>query len=141
MEYALNFVHGQSVVVYLSNHYIHDLVQAFSGNKLYLVDRTTPTHERIDAAVKRVKKSTPLAKVAIAPGKGKHKGGGRDGGGKKKWKGKQQHQHQQLPQFPPGFGGGFNQEGKPGGVLGGGVVPICFTCGMPGHIASNCPKK
>jgi hypothetical protein len=38
LEYALNFVHEQSVVVYLSHHYSHDVVQAFSGDKLYLVD-------------------------------------------------------------------------------------------------------
>ena len=54
LEYALNYVHDQSVVVYLSHHYNHDVVQAFSGDKLYLVDHTTPTQERIDAAVKRV---------------------------------------------------------------------------------------
>jgi len=101
LEYALNFVHEQSVVVYLSHHYSHNVVQALSGDKLYLVDETTPTHERIDAAVKRVLKSTPLDKAAIAPGGGKHKGGGQDGSGKKKWRGKQHQQQQQLPQFPP----------------------------------------
>ena len=47
LEYALNFVHEQSVVVYLSHHYIHDVIQAFSGDKLYLVDQTTPTQERM----------------------------------------------------------------------------------------------
>ena len=43
LEYALNFVHEQSVVVYLLHYYNHDVVQAFSGDKLYLVDKTTPT--------------------------------------------------------------------------------------------------
>ena len=92
LEYALNFGHEQTVVVYLSHHYNHVVVQAFSGDKLYLVDQTTPTQERIDAAVNRVQKSTPLANAAIAPGGGKHKRGGHDGGGKNKWKGKQQQQ-------------------------------------------------
>ncbi len=82
LEYALNFVHEQSVVVYLSHHYIHEVVQAISDDKLYLVNQTTPTHERIDAAVKRVQNSTPSANDAIAPGGGKHKRGGQDGGGK-----------------------------------------------------------
>ena len=59
------------------------MVQAISVDKLFLVDQTTPAQERVDAAVKRVQKSTPSAKVAIAPGEGKHKGGGQDGGGKK----------------------------------------------------------
>ena len=120
------------------------MVQASSGDKLYLVEQATPTHERIDAAVKRVQKSTPSAKVALAPGLGKHKGGGHDGGGKKKWKeAKQQHQHyQQIPHiFPPGFGGGFGQGGKPARVLGGGSSPICFTCGLPRHIVANFHKK
>ena len=56
LEYTLNFVHEQSVVVYLSHHYNHDVVHAFSVGKLFLVDQTTPTQERIDAAVKRVQK-------------------------------------------------------------------------------------
>jgi len=38
LEYAPNFVHKQSVVVYLSHHYNHDVVQAFMGDKLYFVD-------------------------------------------------------------------------------------------------------
>jgi len=33
LEYALNFVHEQSVVVYLSHHYNHDVAQAFSGDR------------------------------------------------------------------------------------------------------------
>ena len=146
LEYALNFVHEQSVVVYLSHHYINDVVQAFSGDKLYLVDQTTPTQERIDAAVKRVQKSTPSAKVAIAPEGGEHKRGGRDEGDKKKWKGnlqqQQQRQHQQqLPEFLPGFGGGFGQGGKPRGVLGGGAGPICFTCGLHGYTAAKLSQE
>ena len=90
LEYALNFVHAQSVVVYLSHHCNHDLVQAFSGDKLYLVDHTTPTQDWIDESVKRVQKSTPSTKVTIAPGEGKHTGGDHDGGGKKEWKGAKQ---------------------------------------------------
>jgi hypothetical protein len=39
------------------------------------------------------------------------------------------------------FGGGFGQGEKPGGVLGGGDAPICYTCGLSKHIAANCPKK
>ncbi len=38
LDYTLNFVHEQSVVVYLSHHYNHDVAQAFLGDKLYLVD-------------------------------------------------------------------------------------------------------
>jgi hypothetical protein len=83
LEYALNFVHEQSIVVYLSHHYNHDVVQAFMGDKFYLVDQTTPTQEWINSAVKRAKKSTPSSKAAITPGGGKPKGGGLDGGGKK----------------------------------------------------------
>ena len=83
LEYALNFVHNLSVVEYLSHHYNNEVVQALSGDKLYVVDHTTPTKERIDAAVKRVQKSTLSSKAAIAPGEGKLKGGGPDGGGKR----------------------------------------------------------
>jgi hypothetical protein len=43
LEYALNTVHEQSVVIYLTHHYIHDVVNAFTGDKLYLVDRFLPT--------------------------------------------------------------------------------------------------
>jgi len=38
LEYALNTVHEQSVVIYLTHHYNHDVVNAFTGVKLYLVD-------------------------------------------------------------------------------------------------------
>jgi len=67
LEYALNTAHEPSVVIYLTHHYRHDVVNAFTGDKLYLVDQSLPTHYRIDAAVKRVKKMTPSAWVAIAP--------------------------------------------------------------------------
>jgi len=91
LEYALNTVHKQSVVVYLTHHYNHEVVIAFTGDSLFLVDQSIPTQEMIDAAVKRVKKTTPLAKATIAPSGTKRKGGG--GGGqvgekKKKWTGK-----------------------------------------------------
>ena len=38
LEYALNTVHEQSVVIYMSQHYSHDVVNACMGGKLYLVD-------------------------------------------------------------------------------------------------------
>ncbi len=149
LEYALNFVHEQSVVVYFSHrHYSHDVFQAFSGDKFYLVDQTTPTKERIDAVVKMVQKSTPSAKVANAPGEGKHKGGGQDGDGKKNGREKSSTNSSKsssgccFPRFfSPGFGGDFGQGGMPGGVLGGGAGPIRFTCGLLGHIAANGSKK
>ena len=85
LDYALNMVHEQSVVVYLQHHYIHKIVTAFTGDKLYLVDQSLPTQERVDAAVKRVQKLTTASKAAIAPGgaKGDSSGGKKDGG---KWK-------------------------------------------------------
>ena len=43
LDYALNTVHEQSVVIYLSHHYDHDLVNALTGDKLYLVDHSLPT--------------------------------------------------------------------------------------------------
>jgi hypothetical protein len=66
-EYALNMVHEQSMVVYLRHHYISEVVQSFTRDKLFLVDQTLPTQERIDAAVKRVQKMTASTKAAIAP--------------------------------------------------------------------------
>ncbi len=58
LEYALNTVNEQSVVVYLTHHYSHEVVTAFTGDSLFLVDQSIPTHERIDAAVKRVQTMT-----------------------------------------------------------------------------------
>ena len=43
LDYALNMVHEQSVVVYLQLHYNHEVVTAFTGDKLYLVDQSLPT--------------------------------------------------------------------------------------------------
>jgi hypothetical protein len=43
LEFALNTVHEQSVVVYLTHHYIHDVVTAFTGDLLYMVDKSVPT--------------------------------------------------------------------------------------------------
>jgi len=54
LEYALNTVHEQSVVVYLTHHYSHVVVTVFTGDSLFLVDQSIPTQDRIDAAVKRV---------------------------------------------------------------------------------------
>ena len=33
LEYALNTVHDQSVVVYLTHHYNHEVVTAFTGTR------------------------------------------------------------------------------------------------------------
>jgi hypothetical protein len=95
LEYALNTVHEQSVVIYLTHHYSHDVVNAFTGDKLYMVDQSLPTHDRIDAAVKRVQEMTPSTMVVIAPpgakqGKGTACGGKGDGnkkgrGGRQTW--------------------------------------------------------
>jgi hypothetical protein len=101
LEYALNTIHDQSVVVYLTHHYSHEVVTAFTGDSIFLVDQSIPTHERIDAAVKRVQKMTSSTKAVIAPpgAKGKREGECGEGGGKrKKWTGKQQHQHHQQQQ-------------------------------------------
>jgi hypothetical protein len=98
LEYALNTVHEQSVVVYLTRHYSHEVVTALTGDSLFLVDQSIPTQERIDAAVKRVQKMTSSAKAAITPSGAKGKGGGgcgEGGGKKKKWTGKQQPQQHQ----------------------------------------------
>jgi sulfur transfer protein SufE len=54
LEYALNSVHEQSVMVYLTHHYRHEVVIAFTGDSLILVDQSIPTQERIDAAMKTV---------------------------------------------------------------------------------------
>ena len=59
LEYALNTVHEQSVVVYLTHHYSHEVVTAFTEDSLFLVDQSIPTQERIDAGVKRVQKCPP----------------------------------------------------------------------------------
>jgi hypothetical protein len=99
LEYALNTVHEQSVVIYLSHHYNHDVLNAFTGDKLYMVGQSLPTKERIDAAVKRVQKMTPSARAAIAPpGAKQGEGpapGGRGGGNKKTRKGGWQNGQQQ----------------------------------------------
>ncbi len=86
LEYALDTVHEKSVLVYLTHHYSQDVVTAFTGDSLFLVDQSIPTQERIDAAVTRVQKMTSPAKAAIAPpgATGKGGGGGGEGGGKKK---------------------------------------------------------
>ena len=87
-EYALNTIHEQSVVVFLTHHYNHDVVTAFTGGgRLHTVDLSVPTEERIDAAVKRVQKSIPSAKASIdLPGiKGKGSAGGEGGGKMIKW--------------------------------------------------------
>jgi hypothetical protein len=67
LEYALNTVHEQSVVVYLTHHYNHEVVTAFTWDLLFLVDQSIPTRKIIDATVKRVQKMTSSAKAAIAP--------------------------------------------------------------------------
>jgi hypothetical protein len=72
IEYALNTVHEQSVGICLSHHYNHDVVDAFTRDKLYLVNQSLPTQETIDAAVKRVPKMTPSARATIAPPGDKH---------------------------------------------------------------------
>ena len=54
LEYALNTVHEQSVVVYLTHHYNHEVVPAFTVDSHFLVDQSIPTQERIYVAVKRV---------------------------------------------------------------------------------------
>jgi hypothetical protein len=76
LEYALNTVNEQSVVVYLTHHYSHEGVIAFTRDSLFLVDQYIPTQERIDAAIKRVQKMTSSAKAAIAPPDAKGKGEG-----------------------------------------------------------------
>ena len=91
LEYDLNTVHEQSLVIYLSHYDNHDAVNAFTGDKLCLVDQSLPTHERIYAAVKRVPKMALSARAPIAPpgtkqGKGPSLGRG-GGGNKKTWKG------------------------------------------------------
>jgi hypothetical protein len=52
IEYALNTAHEQSVVINLPHHYNYDVVNAFTGDKLYLVNQTLPSQERIDVVVK-----------------------------------------------------------------------------------------
>jgi hypothetical protein len=92
LDYVLNMVHEQFVVVYLHHHYSHEVVAAFTGDKLYLVDQSLPTQERVDAAVKRVQKLTSASKAAIAPGgaKDNSSGGKKDGGNWKSNKALQQ---------------------------------------------------
>ena len=85
LDYALNMVHEKSVVEYLQHHYRHEVVAAFTGDKLYLVDRSLATQKRVDAAVKWAQKLTSASKAAIAPGGAKRdSGGGKKDGGK--WK-------------------------------------------------------
>jgi len=72
LEYALNTVYEQSVVVYLT-HYIHEVVTAFTGDSLFLVDKSIPTQEGIDAAVKRVQKNDLFSKSCNWPAKRKRK--------------------------------------------------------------------
>jgi len=120
-------------------------VTAFTGDKLYLVDQSLPTKERVDAAVKRVQKLTSASKVAILPGgaEGNSCGGKKDAGKRKSNKALQQlqQQHQQAQQlmFPPGFEGGFGN-GRGNGPPNGDLPLMCFNCGLPGHISANCPK-
>ena len=73
-------------MVYLTHHYNHDVVMAFTGDLLYMVDQPVPTQTMIDDAVKRVQKSNPSAKVLIAPPVSKGtRGASGEGGGTKKW--------------------------------------------------------
>jgi len=97
LDYVLYMVHDQSVVVYLHHHYSHEVVAAFTGDKLYLVDQSLPTQERVDAAVKRVQKLTSTSKAAFAPGGVKRDSddGKKDGGKWKSHKALQQLQKQQ----------------------------------------------
>jgi hypothetical protein len=151
LEYVLNTVQERSVVIYLSHHYSHNVVNVFTRDKLYPKDQSLPTQERIDAAVKRVQKMTMSARATIAPPGAKHekdpasRGGG--GGGNKKtrkggWQnGQQQLQLQQPPSLPPRLGGGFAQGTKTGGTMGGGSGSIFYLCYLPGHIISLCPPK
>ena len=144
-EYALNTVHEQSVVVYLRHHYSSEVVQAFSGDKLFLVDQSLPTQERIDAAIKRVQNMSASAKAAIAPpGAIRPKQDPTPPKAPKAPKGGwgrllQQQMQMQPPSMPPGYGNFQQGQPKPGGALGG--VQVCFNCGLPGHMAAACPKK
>ncbi len=109
------------------------------------MDQSLPTQERVDAAVNRVQKHTITSKAVIASGGVKREGGdGRKENGK--WKASKslqqlQQQHLQARQLmlPPGFGSGFGQ-GRGNGALNIAPVLTCFNCGLPGHIAANCPK-
>jgi hypothetical protein len=56
LEYALDTVHKQAVGVNLTHHYIHEVVIAFTGDSLFLVDQSIPLQEIIDTAVKSVNK-------------------------------------------------------------------------------------
>jgi hypothetical protein len=87
LDYALNMVHEQSVVVYLKHHYNHEVVTAFSEDTLYLVEQSLPTQERMDAVVKRVQKLTIASRAAITSSGAKRVSccGKKDGG---KWKAK-----------------------------------------------------
>ena len=69
----------------MQHHYNHEVVAAFTGDKLYLGDQPLPTQERVDAGVKLVQTLTSASKAAIAPGGAKRDscGGKKDGG---KWK-------------------------------------------------------
>jgi hypothetical protein len=42
LEYTLNMVHEKSVVVYLSLQYNNEVVQTFTGDKLFMVDQSLP---------------------------------------------------------------------------------------------------
>jgi len=145
LDYALNTVHEDLVVVYLQHHYNHEVVTAFSGFRHYPVGQFLPTQERVDAAVKRVQQLTWASKAAIAPGgaKGNSGDGSKDGG---KWKSNkalyQLQKHQQQAQklmFPPGFGSGFGA-GRGDGAPSGALPLTCFNCGLPGHISATYPK-
>ena len=58
LEYVINTIYEQSVVVYLTHHCSLEVVTAFTGDSLFLVDQSIPTQERIDAAMKKVLKMT-----------------------------------------------------------------------------------
>jgi hypothetical protein len=47
LKYALNMVHKQSVVAYLTHHYSHEVVTTFTVDSPFLVDQSLVTRFRL----------------------------------------------------------------------------------------------
>jgi hypothetical protein len=113
LELDLNEVHAASCSLFIMHKYNQAVVDAFVGDEYFGADKSVGLKERMNTAVKTVRKSSVAAKSAVEnvgdPFSGKGHKKGRDG---RLYAGKQS---QQGGGYPPRFGGLEKQKGAPGG--------------------------
>jgi hypothetical protein len=130
-------VHGQALA---------DMV---AGNDLYGVDMSLPIHERVEKTKKQVAKDRANATLAasargVSAG-GRNKSGGCGRGGKHHHQEHQRQPFNNLQQLSGRGGKGGGGRGATGGLIcgatGGYQTPVCYGCGVSGHIQRKCPKN